>query len=506
VATVNAGSEAKPPPGEPPGPVAAPTEAFERLDAAGPGGRTVAFLSLLESHPGRPPDLAARDGLRARLDGLDLSRTALEARIAAGAVGQGGDAGADADTPPPWWDPELRGVRLARADLRGARLGAAVLRHADLRRADLRDASLGNADLRGARLEEADLRGADLAGADLRGASLGNADLRGTMLEDAKLCRAALRFARLEGAALDNADLRRADLWGADLSAATVAGADLRGAVLKEATLRHTDLKRANLRRVDAGKSDFFESDFSGADLRGATLSGARFARAVFTDAQLQNLDLSTCDLAGVHVRGAAISGTRLRAEQFAGAIGEENVGAFGEARKGYLALERYFEDSGDPDAASWAYRRRRRMQKLEALASTRAAKARGDRRAAAVYRFHHLSDQLVEWLCDYGESIPRVMLTMFGVYLMFTVIYGVTGGVVRVGRAEAGAGAPASVVTRDPLDLAVFSLMAVTGGNTPAGMEPRNNMIILLSGVEGLTGVALTGLLGFVMGNLVRR
>lgn len=468
---------------------------FEWLESADPAGRTEAVLRLLEDDPEGPLDLSARGDVRAVLDGIDLGRVSLAARVA---------GGEGAGAAPPWWDREARGVVLRGARLGGAKLSGAVLRGADLRGADLSGAVLGGADLRGARLEEADLRGADLAGADLRGAALGNADLRGAMLEDAKLRRAGLRFAKLGGAALDAVDARRADFWGADLDAATLAGADLRGAVLRETVLRRADLARVLLRRADLGRADFAGADLSGADLRGAQATAARFPGAALRDARLDDLDLSTCDLAHARLCGAALEGARLRAEQFGGAIGEDPAGEFGEARKGYLALERYFQDAGDPGAASWAYRRRRRMQKLEALREARAARAEGRYRAAADAYVNYASDQVVEWVCDYGESAPRVMLSMFAVYLAFTLLYGLTGGVVRTEKTPAGG--EISVTTRDPLDLAIFSLLAVTAGDPPNGMEPRDNLIILLSGVESLLGVGLTGLLGFVLGNLVRR
>lgn len=487
---------------------------FERLEASDAKERAELVLSLLELDPAGPLDLSARDGVRAALDEIDLGRVCLEARIAdletrratelESPAGAGEAASGSGQWPPAWWDGALRGVVLRGAKLSGARLSGAVLRGADLRGADLRDASLAGADLVGARLEEVDLRGADLAGADLRGAALGNADLRGAMLEDALLRKAGLRFAKLAGAALDGADLRRADLWGADLDASTLAKADLRGALLREATLRGADLSGALLRRSDISRTDFSGADLSGADLRGAQASASKFSDAILRDARLDGLDLFSCDLSGVYLRGASLAETRLRADQLGGSIGEERAGAFGEARKGYLALERYFLDTGDPDASSWSYRRRRRMQKYESLRDARHARAEGRRRAAAAGYFNYASDQLVEWVCDYGESIPRVLLSMLTVYLGFVLLYGLMGGVVRNVRSPTGA--EVAAITRNPLDLAVFSLMVIVAGDAPAGLEPRNDLVILLTGFQTLLGVALTGLLGFVLGNLVRR
>lgn len=78
--------------------------------------------------------------------------------------------------------PNLRGVKLRRADLfeadlHGARLRGADLQQAFLYKANLRGAGLREADLRQVGLHRADLRGADLFQADLRDADLHRADL-----------------------------------------------------------------------------------------------------------------------------------------------------------------------------------------------------------------------------------------------------------------------------------------------------------------------------------------
>ena len=130
----------------------APGQAYERLATASPIERAELVLRLIEEHPQGRLELPVRGGLQGVLDGIDLSRPALEGR-------QG-------QTPPsaPWWDAERRGAGLRRADLRGAGLSLANLQAADLAESDLRQALLRGANLQGARLEEANLRGADLRG------------------------------------------------------------------------------------------------------------------------------------------------------------------------------------------------------------------------------------------------------------------------------------------------------------------------------------------------------
>jgi len=87
---------------------------------------------------------------------------------------------------------------------------------------------------------------------------------------------------------------------------------------------------------------------------------------------------------------------------------------------------------------------------------------------------------------------------------LGFAVLYGVTGSVLR---AAPGPNGPVEVVTRDPLDLAIFSLGAMTTSGLPTiTLSPVNVYVNLLTGLQALCGIFLTGLLGFVAGARIRR
>jgi uncharacterized protein YjbI with pentapeptide repeats len=467
-----------------------PEQAYERLATASPIERANLVLRLIEEHPQGRLELPVRGGLQGVLDGIDLSRPALEGR-------QG--------LAPPnarWWDAERRGASLRRADLRGAGLSLTNLQAADLAESDLRQALLRGANLQGARLEEANLQGADLAAADLRGAVLGGAELGGAMLEDANLQGASLRFVHGPGAVLERANLQGADLWGARLEGAVLAGADLQKAVLVEADLRGADLAGADLRGAVLGQADLRGARLQGADLRGTILTRVNFEGAVLKDAKLQGMVLSDCILTHVHISGAAIDKTQFRQEQLGGAIGEELAGQFEEARRGYLALERHFSDLGDSDAVSWAYRKRRRMQKRAAWEEARAAR---DWRGAGAWYAKYVGDQLTEWLSDYGESAPRVLGCMLAVYLLFLLLYAVTGSVVRVTYTPTGE--MSRVPTQSLADLAVFTLFSmITSAQPPAGLLPADEYARLLTGVQALLGMVLTGMLGFVLGNRMRR
>ncbi len=395
--------------------------------------------------------------------------------------------------------PDLRG-----ADLAGGRFRQAVLSFADLRGANLSQSHLASADLTAAFLEHADLSRADLSGALLTDAQLGEANLAGALLEEARLDRASLQFANLAGAVLEGAGLSGADLWGADLRDADISDAVLRGARVGEARAGRADLSRADLRDSDWTRSDLEGASLTEADLRGAVLKGVNLSGASLAGAQLQEANLTTCVLAGAYWADARLSKTRLAVAQLGGRVGEERAGDFEAAARSYLALERNFIELGEPGAASWAYRRRRRMEKLATRDRAADAVRTGKPGAAASEGLRFAGDQLVEWVCDYGESLSRVFATLLVVFTVFTALYGVTGSVLRAKDTPRG---QIQVVTRDPVDLAIFSLMAMTTSGLPTvTLTPTNVYVNLLTGFQALFGIFLTGLLGFVAGARIRR
>jgi hypothetical protein len=143
-------------------------------------------------------------------------------------------------------------------------------------------------------------------------------------------------------------------------------------------------------------------------------------------------------------------------------------------------------------------------MEKRAARGRGRAAARSRAWAAAARGYMGYAAAQLVEWVCDYGESIPRVLSSLLAVYFLFILLYGLTGSVVH--EASPG-GVDAPYVTRDPRDLAIFSLATITTVEThTVGLLPRAEWVLLLKGAETFLGIFLTGLLGFVTGNKIRR
>ncbi len=426
------------------------------------------------------------------LEGIDLGRAGMRAlRTALG-------------TDVAWWDTEREGVNLARVDLQAANLRRADLEGANLQGANLAGALLSGANLHDALLEDADLRNVDLANARLEGAALGGANLNGAMLEDADLRGATMRFADLTGALLEGANLRGADLWGSNLSDARLEGADLTNATLTDANLAGVHLTNALLRNATLSQADLHGARLERADLSGANLRGVNLREATLTEARLRDIDLSHCDLTHVRFAGAWLEKSRMRVEQLGGAIGEELAGDYEAARLGYLVLERNFHELGDYVAARWAYYRKRVMGKREALRRAReAAAAHRWRAAAAEYRAYAV-DQLVEWVCGYGESVARVLGSLLVIYVLFALLYLATGSIVQV---DDSVSPPARIITRNPVDALTFSLLALTTSGSPAvGLQPSATAVHLLTGLQALLGIGMTGLLGFVVGNRIRR
>ena len=395
----------------------------------------------------------------------------------------------------------LPGVQLNGADLDRDAGGVVVLRLAALRRASLRGGKLA-----GVVFERADLADSDFAGADLRDADFAGADLSNALLEDADLSDGLFRFAVLQTAILDNAKLPRADLWGVRAAGAVFAGADLRDAIFEEADLAGADLSGADLRGAVLRKAVLRGANLTGANLEGAILAGTDLSGAVLSHARLQAVSLVGCPLTHAHLADAWLERTRLGLDQVGDKVGEEAAGNYELARRAYLALEKNFETLGDPDAASWAYCKKRRMEKRDCRARAWREWTAGRRGSAAKWAVRYANLKFVELLCDYGEGIPRAISSVFTLFLAFVILYGLTGSVNRVYPATDGGEATRSV-TRNPLDLATFSLLTMSQLDTAqAGLEPSDPRVYLLRGIQVLMTIFLTGLVGFVVGNRIRK
>jgi uncharacterized protein YjbI with pentapeptide repeats len=328
-----------------------------------------------------------------------------------------------------------------------------------------------------------DGKGANLARADLHKLDLRCADLQGAHLEAADLQSVNLGDANLLGANLHDANLREANLQGAELFMA-----NLQDAYLWFANLRGADLWFANLRGADL----WF------AELQGANLGGAR----------LEGVDLSHADITHIKIAGAWLDHTRLQRKQLGGAIGEEVARSHGDARQGYLGLKQNFDDLGDYDAASWAYRRERCMEKWEAWYDAWEAFFTLKWRPAVKGYAKVAGDWVVQLVCDYGENGWLVLGWMAALLLVIGPLL-----VLVAGGLEWPSEARTYIDTLPPLDRAMYEakryLLYMLGCFTTmnySGLQPANKWVSLVSNLITLAGIFLTGLLGFVAGNRIRR
>lgn len=392
---------------------------------------------------------------------------------------------------------QLGASELPEAQLAGASLRDADLAGADLRRADLSDASLRGASLTAARIEEARFAGADLIGADLTAVHAGEADFTDALLEDARLTRAQLRFANFRNALLDGTSFEGADLWAAKFDGAEATFANFKGAYLSEAQLAGVDLSGADLSGATLQKANLKNAKLRGVNFEGATLTGTDLGSADLTDANLPRVNLSSCNLRHARMSGAWLEKTWFRQDQLGGALGEEVAQEYEAARQGYLNLEQNFRSIGNPEAASWAYRRSRRMGKLHERRLAALAIRRRDWRRAVPQLLYAASDSFVEWLCDYGDGLLRVVRAYALCVMTFALVYGATGALTYED------GSPA----RNPVLLLAYSWLSMaTSGSPDLGMKPAGPYMLYLDSLQYTLGVVLTGLFGFVLGNRIRR
>lgn len=449
--------------------------------------------------PERPEGVLVR-----RTDGTVPLAAALESRDLSGLQG-GRDAMAPAAAhAPSWWDATSRGLALAGVDLANGRLAGAQLRGANLRGADLSDAEARSADLSETVIEQARFVGADLGGSSFAGASAGEADFTDAMLEDARFAGAHLRYATLAGALLDSADFTGADLWGVRAAGAEADDASFKGARCDEADFTGADLSGADFTGASLKKAKLTTAKLGGAKFDGAVMDGAHLDGADLSNASLPRLNLQTCSLKHARLAGAWLDNTRLRAEQFGGAVGEEVAGEYHAARDAYVVLEQNFRSLGNGDGTSWAFRKGRLMGKLHERQTTLHGYRERDWRKLVRHGLAWMSDAFVEWLCDYGESLWRVVRAFGTLILAFAGFYAATESLVRV---TPGPGGDVRTVTESPFDLLVYSFLNMLSTSAPdIGLRPVSPLFYLVTSMQGAAGIVLIGLFGYVLGNRMHR
>jgi uncharacterized protein YjbI with pentapeptide repeats len=453
-------------------------ETFEQLQKATSEERTNIILELIEDHPEHWLVLPKRSERSAYLSNLNLSRETLERRKAESRIES-----------PAWWSIKDNGAQLQNADLQGA--------------------ILNDANLQGVNLASANLQGAHLQNVNLQDAYLHNANFKKAILLNANFQNAYLRIANLEDARLGAANFQGANLHQANLQNALLAHADLKSGFLREANFQDADLSFANLRDTNLVQSNLKGANLAQSNLTGASLVNADLQDADLRGATLRDVNISVIgNISNIYISGAWLDRNRMRHEQFDNAIGEELDQNYIAARAGYLMLKQNFYDLGDYDGASWAYRKERRMEKLEARENGRKALSKQKWRRAVTGYLKYYSDSIVEGLCDYGESVWRVIgWIIVLIFVAGPILFSSLGGI-HWNKEVVSEYFDLSSSDRFWLWYRIYLLYTLDTMTTSSfsGLQPINDKVKLASGCFAIAGIFLAGLWGFVAGNRIRR
>ena len=113
------------------------------------------------------------------------------------------------------------------------------------------------------------------------------------------------------------------------------------------------------------------------------------------------------------------------------------------------------------------------------------------------------LADVASEWVCDYGESVPRVPRAFLVVLVGFAVVYWLSG---CLEPREAASETAASAARLRMVDHLLFSLDSMTTvGTSEVELKPNGQFGVLLSSIQTVVGTVLLGLFGFVLGARMR-
>jgi len=365
------------------------------------------------------------------------------------------------------------------------------------------------------------MRGVNLPGIDFRWMNLSAADLFESDFQGAQFYEANLSGTLFDGCYLDNASFRKADLSGACLDGASVQQADFYDATLCETDLTEADLTEARLVRTQ----------LCGADLRWANLQNANLRWANLRDVGLSGVG----SLDGIELYETAFSGIlslhykqllnqnrrakgfrrfwlRISNRLYESSIREEQTGHFSEAMDVFASLKGYFEDAGDYEAANWAYIREKTMRKLwRTPKAFRWLYPRWRGHNDYRYRpdfFEWFSLEFSEKVANYGNSLLLPAFWIVILIALFAAIYW-SGGMLTVTPGcsyseVTGTYRTLCRPTYNFFDALLFSLASMSTVEI-GSVRPFVANVGVLTSLEALLGITLTGLLGFVLGNKLR-
>lgn len=337
-----------------------------------------------------------------------------------------------------------------------------------------RDEVLHLAEQANAAAEQLDLQGYDLRGVDLGGKNLTLRDVvfgRHGGPSPALLAGTSFRRSTLEHCFFAHVDLSGADFRDCRISRCDLRYATFRRTTLGDATLVLCDLYRASIDEGTVMLNTVFELVSMPATLDGATgLRWASFAGvdqrpALVTESESEYRDFLTWT-----------QGDRLETYPIDQALKDRLDDAAGTYRDlcGFWTGRGQFRDAG------LAYAHSRRLER----------QAVGPRFRGRPFRpLLWLGLWLADLLCGFGGSLGRIVPWIAIVALVPGAIYWLAGGV------HGGHG-----ISDDLL----FSASQLTA-STPARLTSASALVDWVSILQTLTGIALIGVFGFVLGNKIR-
>lgn len=338
-------------------------------------------------------------------------------------------------------------------------------------------------------------------GLDLSGVDLSNIDLSGMDLRGINFSKATLDRANLSNAFLERINFQEASCWRTNMSGSSLWSADFRGAELDRCDLRGAYLQRAKLQEASLDK---------------ALLEGADIHRAYFSETLLDRKSLGENGILhenGEHFR-AYVFQMELFQQGFRGNprsdkhLSKRIYARFSGGEGIYRKLKNNFEQLGFYGDASWAYKRERRMRKCATRRQAGSAWKKREYKNFLSFSSLWLSDWFVELLCDYGESVSRVILWLLLIlFVLGPLLVYFSGGLIWDGSNQEFY---ANLPNRGLQNLygyfqGVLYMLDVLTTADYSELAPRNDLVRFVSGLMAMLGIALIGLLGFVVGNRIR-
>jgi len=309
-------------------------------------------------------------------------------------------------------------------------------------------------------------------------------------LKDISFHKATLIDCKFERASLDSCDFALAEIKGTG---------DAKYASFKDSKIYKTKFRNARIETCDFRYADVIDSTLQGAYFKYTDFYRTAFKGiTVFQDAKIESSSLNyvsfetfclTRDNLLVNKAGAALVqeneavykdflGKWIRKDIIKNEMSIIDDGLafkFQEAERIYRQLSALWEEKGHNRDAEWAYVQAKRMERNRLWSESTYNKFSNKLKAA----FNWFSDAVL----GYGVSLSKIFISYFILIVGFTVVYG-------------------CLLDENIADCIKMSLKYTIGGD----IEPATPLVETLAILQTGLGMLLTGFLGFVVANKVRK